>query len=112
MKKRCYEEALHHIQGFGVGGCRPNIRILFGVKDCPGIDVRIKMLVYRSYSVLPYLVLPFRSGQVVGKDALVPVESHHLAGLLLKGHLPEKIFNSGVNGSGRVFIHVHAAVLV
>ena len=107
-----YKELLHRVQGFRVGGCRPDVGILFGLKHSPGVDVRIQMLVYRAHAVLPYPVLPFRGGKVVLQHAPVAVEGDHLAGLFFQGHLPQEVLYAGIDGRGRVFVDVHAAVFV
>ena len=70
------------------------------------------MLVYGTNAVFPEPVFPFRSRQVILKDSLVAVQSHHLAGLLFKSHLREEVFYPVFKLGLRIFIYVFPAVFV
>ncbi len=52
-----------------------------------GVLDPVVLLVNVAHAVFPYLIAPFRGRQVVLEHAACAVEGHHLAGLLLKGHL-------------------------
>ena len=105
------KESLDFIQCPCMRACRPDIRTLCGQRCIPS-HKRIQMLVYSSYAVLPYRLLPLRGRKLILQHTTIAVESDHLTGLFLQSHLTQQVFYAGIDIGFRIFIDVLDTVLV